>query len=341
MGLVSLQLLSTEEAVFADKVGFSGMKTGRASKISDMSTSSPQSAADWNAPISRILRVWSTARLKTGRCLEFMRFGDPGARPLLMLHSLEYAAAPPWPLCLAAKEAGFQTIAVRRPGFGKSNALATIDDQVAAISDLLSQLDVHDVLLQASGTSGQLACDLILREPRITCAIFSNFSFGPSAIEVLKPSWVQSVVKQSLQSEAAAELTLKSVKSILKLRGAGWFLRQVCSRSDGDLRFISDHEPELAEAADAFMSLNATCFRLEVFATRIATKTLDALKSHPTPLISIIGGESSDVFRAEAVSRAKYIGAYTVITETGDVFCGALKMQRSRYFWNLIDQANN
>lgn len=288
------------------------------------------------APISRVLRVWQVARLESGRSLEFMAFGDPTARPILFLHSMEFATAPPWTLCLAAKDAGFQVIAVRRPGFGKSSPTETLEQQTASISELLDLLGLDDLLLHAVGSSGRLACNLLLSEPRIRDAVFSNFAFGSSALKVLKPAWVRSVINQALTGEASAELTLRSVKSVLKLRGAAWFLRQVCSRSQGDLAFIEEHDADLADATLAFSSLTATGFREEVLASSLEDDILYNLKLKQISIVSIIGSECSSAFREEAKINADFIGANSVFAESGDLFCGMLKIRDNAYFWDFL-----
>lgn len=77
----------------------------------------------------RVLRVWQSARVgPSSPQLEYMQLGADGLRPLIFLHSLEFANCPAWGFCVDAAQAGFGTFAIRRPGFGASDRAGAADE---------------------------------------------------------------------------------------------------------------------------------------------------------------------------------------------------------------------
>ncbi|MFD3329151.1 alpha/beta fold hydrolase [Streptomyces sp. NPDC058701] len=110
-------------------------------------------------------------RTADGRALTVERWGDPGGRPVFLLHGTPGSRLGPAPRGMVLYQRRMQLIAYDRPGYGGSDrhpgrTVADVAREVAAIADALG-LDAFAVAGRSGGAPGALACAALLPD-RVT-----------------------------------------------------------------------------------------------------------------------------------------------------------------------------
>ncbi|GGZ85844.1 alpha/beta fold hydrolase [Streptomyces subrutilus] len=110
-------------------------------------------------------------RTADGRALTVERWGDPGGRPVFLLHGTPGSRLGPAPRGMVLYQRRMQLIAYDRPGYGGSDrhpgrTVADTARDVAAVADALG-LDTFAVAGRSGGAPGALACAALLPD-RVT-----------------------------------------------------------------------------------------------------------------------------------------------------------------------------
>lgn len=113
--------------------------------------------------------------LKTGERLHLIDHGDPGARPVLMVHG-----NPTWSFLwrkVIALLPGFRCVAPDLLGLGLSDRIDrhSVERHGAALADLVEGLDLHGVILVGQDWGGPFATEAAARVPdRVAGCVFAN-----------------------------------------------------------------------------------------------------------------------------------------------------------------------
>ncbi|MEZ5947172.1 MAG: alpha/beta fold hydrolase [Hyphomonas sp.] len=254
--------------------------------------------------------------------LEYLTAGDPDGRPLVVLNSMEYPGWPPAEFCHLAAAAGFRTISIRRPGFGRNPSLPDAQQQAQLVADFLSAEGLCDAVLVALGTANPVAYRLARMCPDISFVVFANCAFNFDHISGFRPEWFVRALEQALQSPAGARLSLMGLKSSWGVFGRTWVHENILQKSPGDLGFLNDH-PELVDDAirGLIRDLDVKTFMLEVAGSLNDDPVLtdDCFGEVRALLVS---GRETTPFWQEGIEReAHRVGVPVAYLPSGDMMC--------------------
>ena len=279
--------------------------------------------------LRRVLRIWRTRTLRSGRRVEYMQFGREGLRPLIWLHSVEYPMAPPWGLCVDAAEAGFGIVAVRRPGFGETSKVATVDDEAHLLAEFIEASEFENAVLIMEGSARPAGLRLAMSSPRIAFSLLVKPGYNNQPLDGSEPDWIAGILRQTLTSPAGASLALASLRSL----GASWLYGPFFG-VEGDQDFVKSHRRDTADAWRCLRQLDADTFRRNMaFSQPDPLLASGALKDFPG--VAVIGADSPVPWRTGFDARSKELGIRTFILPKGCIFV----LQQSRK--ELIELLSN
>lgn len=270
---------------------------------------------DPGTDLRRVLRLWQAATLpRTGRRVEYMRFGPNGLRPLVWLHSMEYPMSPPWGLCMDAAEAGFGVVAIRRPGFGRTSRVTAVEDEAALLDEFLEAADIDNAVLIMEGSARPAGIRLAMSSPRIAFSIIAKPAYNNTGISEEEPRWIAKVLRQILQSEAGANLALSSFRNL----GPKWLYGSLFSESH-DQEFLQSNCRDIEEAWRCVRSIDAATLRRNVaFSEPDPLLVPGALRGFRG--VAVVGADSPDHWRDGFMARSEELGIRTVILSKGCIF---------------------
>lgn len=269
----------------------------------------------------RVLRVWQTARIGPwSRQIEYMQFGRDGLRPLVFLHSLEYANAPSWGFCVNAAEAGFGTFAIRRPGFGASDMVGNLDAQVKLIGELFEEAGLENIILVAVGSACPVGYRLAATSPRVSYTIYVNCVFNRDIMAEFRPQWLAPIFTQAVQNPAGARLSLEALRQLVRARSAGWLYESILQKSPGDLHFARTFVRDIEASWEIGARMHADTFREEM---RYSLNDDDFLTDGVLKRfrgIALSGAETTDTWKAGFEAEARRVGVPFGYLPSGDIF---------------------
>jgi len=213
----------------------------------------------------RVLRQWQTARVgPSKRQVEYMQFGADHLRPLVFLHSVEYPNYPAWGFCADAVEEGFGTFMIRRPGFGGSDRLSGIDEQVEVLKHFLDEAGLENVALVSVGSGCPMGYRLAAQSDRISFAAYVNCVFNRDIVAEFRPQWLGPIFVQALGNAAGARFSLEALRQIVNRFGAQWFYENCGQKSPGDVAFARAYSKDLQAAWEVGSAIHPDTFRDEV-----------------------------------------------------------------------------
>jgi len=266
----------------------------------------------------QILRVWQTAQLtRIGKQVQFMQFGRDGLRPLIWLQSVEYPMAPPWGFCVDATEKGFGIVSVRRPGFGETSPVSSVEEEVSLLSAFLDEAGFEDAVLIVEGTARPAGLRLAMENPRIAFTVLAKPLYFAASFGDLDP-WFRDLLLQALQTRAGASVSLAAIQQIGRTAGHNWLYENIF-RIDSDLTFVRGFSRDIAEAWACLKGISADTFRMN----------LNALVPDPslTPgclaglnAVAVIGVDTPEVWRTGFEAKSRELGIKTAFMPKGSVF---------------------
>lgn len=270
--------------------------------------------------LRRVLRIWRTRTLRSGRRVEYMRFGKDGLRPLIWLHSIEFPSAPPWGMCVDAAETGFGVVAIRRPGFGATSKVTTVEDEAGLLAEFIDAEGYENAVLIMEGSARPAGVRLAMSSKRIAFSILAKPGYNNQPIENNEPDWIANILRQTVLSQPGANLALASLRSL----GPGWLFGPFFG-VEGDQEFLKTHRRDVADAWQCLCGMDAETFRRNIaFAQPDPLLTAGALKEFPG--IAVIGEDSPALWRTGFDARSGELGIRTVILPRGCIFV----LQQSR-----------
>jgi pimeloyl-ACP methyl ester carboxylesterase len=269
----------------------------------------------------RLIRIWQTDRAGPARRrVEFMQFGADGLRPLVFLHSLEYPAAPAWGFCVDASEAGFGTLAIRRPGFGASEKCVGVEAQAELIDQFLEERGFDDCVLVAVGSACPTAYRLAASSPRIAFTAFVNCVFNRDIVSEFRPAWLGQIFSQAVQNKAGARLSLAAIRQTARRMGAAAFFEAVAEKSPGDLDFVRTFSRDIEAMWEVAAEVDFDTFRSDMHFSLVDDPFLTDGALSQVRGIALSGMETTPSWRKGFESEARRLGIATGYLPSGDLF---------------------
>lgn len=269
----------------------------------------------------RVLRQWQTARVgPSKRQLEYMQFGGDHLRPLVFLHSVEYPNSPTWGFCADAAESGFGTFAIRRPGFGGSERVSGIAEQVEVLNHFLDEAGLENVVLISVGSACPMGYRLAALSERVSYSAYVNCVFNRDILNEFQPQWLGPIMVQALGNAAGARFSLEALRQIVSRFGAQWFYETCGQKSPGDVSFARNHLKDMQTAWEVGSAIHSDTFRDEVYYSLnddpFLTDGLFAGKN----AIALSGIETTATWRAGFEAESQRLEIPVGYLPSGDLF---------------------
>jgi pimeloyl-ACP methyl ester carboxylesterase len=269
----------------------------------------------------RVLRVWQSARVgPSKRRLEFMQFGADGLRPLIFLHSLEYANCPAWGFCVDAAEAGFGTFAIRRPGFGASDRVGAVDEQAALLGQFLDEAKLENVVLVSVGSACPVGYRLAAASPRVSYSAYVNCVFNRDILLEFRPQWFGPILVQALKNPAGARVSLEALRQIARRVGPSRFYETVTQKSPGDVEFVRNFVRDVEAAWAVGSTIHWDTFRDEMRYSLSDDAFLTDGVFAKMRGIALSGAETTSTWKAGFEAESKRVGIPFGYLPRGDIF---------------------
>ena len=230
----------------------------RAELIDLISTTAPRlfkarsDLAEWTDPLARE-RVWTRPG---GKKLAYTWVGAPDGQPLILWSGYGIDFLPPAAFAQGLRKADIRLIIPSRPGYGNSQpdmSKSAIDDQCAAIADLVSHLGVRGCPIVASRSGVLPLWELSCRDPGIFSRIVSHGTFWTVHAEerANRQNLEQSVVSMLTRSPMLIKLMIRFGMRNVRKYGVQWYISRAGNNLAVDSRTLAntDHMPLLRHSA--------------------------------------------------------------------------------------------
>ncbi len=269
----------------------------------------------------RVLRLWQTARVgPSKRQLEYMQFGKDGLRPLIFLHSLEYANYPAWGFCVDAAEAGFGTFALRRPGFGASDKVGGAEEQAVLIGQFLDEAGLENAIVVSVGSACPVGYRLAAQSPRVAYSVYVNCVFNRNIIAEFRPQWFGPLLAQAIQNPAGAKFSLEALRQIAGRFGAKWLYETCAQKSPGDVAFVRNYLKDVEAAWAVGSVIHLDTFRDEMRYSLHDDPFLTDNVLARYRGIALSGTETTETWKTGFQAEARRIGVPFGYLPSGDIF---------------------
>lgn len=268
----------------------------------------------------RVLRFWQTASVgSSGHRLEYMQFGGDHLRPLVFLTSIDYPTSPPWGFCIDAANSGFGVYSLRRPGFGASEAVASIDHQAALIEAFFDEAGLENIVLVSVGSANPVGARLALKCRRVTFSVFANCVFNRDVMAEFRPAWFGRLLAQTTESRAGARISLGAIRQAGKQFGSQWFYQTCFQKSPGDVAYVKTYPREMAEAWELASAISPETWQQELHPSLKGDPFLRDGLLASVPSMAISGMETTDSWKQGFESEAARLGVPVSYLTSGDI----------------------
>ena len=291
-------------------------------------------APSWQAQ-SADMRGLQRVRLSdTSIELEVMIHGGTvsNLRPLLIINSIEFPMPPSHAFCEKMRQAGYQVVFVRRPGFGHTRSLpnilmskqgieqhAPIATEAALIKLLIDNLRLKHVCLLGLGTSNSICLRLSQMSEAIDFTVFSNPLFNPAIWDVIRPPWLKRMIRQTVLSKSGLKIAVRGLRAVLR-RDPIWFYRQFAQKSTGDIAYVDANIMDFRNAGKLLQQLEPDLYFYELRSALIDDTDWnpDVCQSLNAAILS--GTETTEKWKASIITEAARLGLPIVFANSGDLF---------------------
>lgn len=252
--------------------------------------------------------------------------------PLVIVNSIELPMPPSQAFCDLMWQAGFQVIFVRRPGFGGAPglpaALMTIREvqngaaaitEAALLQRLLETLELKQVVLLGLGTGNSVCVRLSKLSANVQYSIFSNPLFHQDVWEIVRPRWMQSMVRQMLVSKGGLRFTVMGLKSALK-RNPSWFYRQFAQKSAGDQDYVAENMTDFEAAATLMQNIAPETVYYDLQMALVIDANVDSNFFRDVEGVILCGTETTEDWKRQIQSQSERLDFPIVFAPSGDLF---------------------
>jgi len=254
-------------------------------------------------------------------------------QPLLVLHSIEFPAAPSATFCEFMWQNGYQVIFVRRSGYGRSSPLpktlikdkpiktgATAIAEAAMLRALITRLGLSNVVILAVGSANPVVFRLAQIASEIEFSVFVNPMFNQEVWSVFTPAWFRTMLKQTIASKAGLHIATQGMKLLIR-REPIEFYKHILQKNPGDLEYVDRNEADYYEAGALALNTDPS---LVYYDARMCLSHDPLLKDNFFDGINaaiLIGENTADRWRVEMEKEAARLNLQMMYAPRGDIFC--------------------
>ena len=253
-------------------------------------------------------------------------------QPLVIVNSLELPVPPSDSFCQQMWRAGYQVIFFRRIGFGGAPGLPTallterevkngaaVTAEAALLKLLIETLDLRHAVLLGMGTSNPVCFRLSKLCPDIEFSIFSNPLFNQAVWEIIRPPWLQSMMRQTVGSRSGLKIAVMGLKATLK-RNPMMFYRQFAQKSPGDGDYIAANSDDFHSSSQLLQNVSPDTVYYDLRMSLIEDTLLEADYFDEVDAIILAGIETTDDWKRHIRTEADRLSLPVTFAPSGDLF---------------------
>jgi len=253
-------------------------------------------------------------------------------QPLVIVNSLEMPMPPSQAFCDKMWHQGYQVIFIRRPGFGGAPGLplallspaevkngAAVITEAALLKRLITTLGLSNIILLGLGTANSVCVRLSKLSPEIQLSVLSNPLFHQDVWDIVRPRWMQSMMRQTLTSTAGLKITVMGLKSTLN-HSPLWFFRQFGQKSAGDIEYVRENSADFIQASQLMQSISHLTVYYDVQMALVLDTNVDANFFRDVNAVFLCGEETTEVWKQQIQDQASRFEIPLVFAPSGDLF---------------------
>jgi hypothetical protein len=198
------------------------------------------------------------------------------------------------------------------------NGAAAITE-AALLQRLFETLGLKQVILLGLGTGNSICVRLSKLSASVQFAIFSNPLFHQEVWNIVRPTWMQSMVRQMLVSKGGLRLTVRGLKSVLR-RNPSWFYRQFAQKSAGDLDYVAENMTDFEAAALLMQNISPETVYYDLQMALVIDTNVDKSFFRDIAGIILCGTETTDDWKRQIEAQSQRLDFPIVFAPSGDLF---------------------
>lgn len=251
---------------------------------------------------------------------------------LVIVNSIELPMPPSKSFCDHMWQAGYQVIFIRRPGFGGAPGLPSVllnaeevQNGAAAITEaallkrLIESLGLTNIALLGLGTSNSVCVRLSKLSSDVQLSVFANPLFHQDVWDIVRPRWMQSMVRQTFTSKGGLTITVMGLKSALK-RNPLWFFRQFAQKSAGDIAYVAENEQDFRAAAVLMQNIEPQTIYYDLQMSLLIDTDVDQTHFRDVNAVVLCGTETTEDWKVQINDQADRLSVPLVFAPSGDLF---------------------
>ena len=252
--------------------------------------------------------------------------------PLVIISPLELAMPPSVAFCEKMWAAGFQTIFLRRPGFGKAPGLpdalltrqavkerAALAAEAAIFTQLVDEMGLKNYILMGAGTSNSICYRMAQLSANIKHSIYSNPLFHPGIWDVIRPPWLRAMIRQTIQSKSGMKVAVRGLRALLR-RDPIWFYKQFAQKSAGDVAYIERNKRDFQRAGLLLQKMKPEIFFYNLQSALVEDTRWDAEFTGTRSATILSGTETLDDWKRDIKLEADRLRLPIEFAKSGDLF---------------------
>ncbi len=253
-------------------------------------------------------------------------------KPLVIVNSIELPMPPSKAFCDLMWDAGYQVVFIRRPGFGGAPGLpaalltqteirngAAVITEAALLHRLIDTLGLDNFVLLGLGTANSVCVRLSKLCPKVDFAVFSNPLFHQDVWDIVRPKWMQSMVRQTFTSKGGLRFTVIALKAALK-RNPSWFYRQFAQKSVGDVQYAAENKSDFEAAADLLQNMEPETVYYDLQMALVHDTKVDAAFFRDVNGTILCGTETTEDWRQRMQEQSERLAFPIAFAPSGDLF---------------------
>ncbi len=256
----------------------------------------------------RMPRHHDLVRLPSGAEIEYVRVGEPGGRPLLVLHGSLFGFR--WPAALVDPllAEGFTLWFPVRPGYGRSTAVEEergFEEEVAILGEFADEMGLDAFGVVGQGVASLIAIAVAARMSNRVRGVVNLSSYLPiGTTELLRDMapWQRTVLHMARVSPRLMRFVSSAGLRMMRQIGPREFYQRTYATSPADMAVADDPE-KLALLRISFNLVQAQ--NLKAFSqdfTRVTSDWREAWDAVRAPILLVHGGQPQ-VFAPDVTRR--------------------------------------
>ncbi len=266
---------------------------------------------------------------------EYLQFGPPEGKPMVVLHSLEFGYFPPDSFVAEAEKRNYSLYFPLRPGFGETTPAPNIDTAAGALGGFLAAMKIEDATLVAVAMAAPVGLHVYHENKRVKKLFLINYSLNAEdKISTIEPRWVQGMIRLAFGSQSMFAYGLKTGKAMIRTVGAARFFNLLYAGISVDQDFARRHQDDFRRIANIILDADGEAIRRDLVSAFSPMQNLEDLLRDKEDICVINGELQHNAPASRAIAESQRLGLKFRMIEGGGRNC---IFQQPSVFFDMVD----